>query len=86
MIRLDGMEFRYGEGDFRLRIDGLHVERGSTTAVIGPSGSGKTTLLNLIAGIALPRAGRIETDGVDVSAMSDAARRDFRVSRIGLVF
>lgn len=86
MIRITGLDFRYGEGDFRLRIPELHVERGSTTACIGPSGSGKTTLLNLVAGIALPQAGRIETDGVAVNILSDPERRNFRISRIGLVF
>jgi len=86
MIRLSDLEFRYGDGDFSLSIDSLHVERGSATAFIGPSGSGKTTLLNLIAGIALPDSGSIATDGVEITALGDAARRDFRVSRIGLVF
>ncbi len=64
----------------------LRVQCGSKLAVIGPSGSGKTTLLNLIAGIALPLSGRIFTDGVEVSRLGEAARRDFRVRTIGLVF
>jgi putative ABC transport system ATP-binding protein len=86
MIRIKNLQFGYAEGDFRLQVAEFRVEARSTTALIGPSGSGKTTLLNLIAGIALPRAGQIEVDGVDVTALSDAARRAFRVSRIGLVF
>ncbi len=36
---------------------------GGTTALYGPSGAGKTTLLELIAGIRMPRSGRIEIDG-----------------------
>jgi ABC-type lipoprotein export system ATPase subunit len=86
MIRVSQLDFDYREGEFRLRIPELQVERGSSTALIGPSGSGKTTLLNLIAGIALPRAGRVVTDGVDLTELSESARRDFRISRIGLVF
>jgi putative ABC transport system ATP-binding protein len=54
--------------------------------VVGPSGSGKTTLLNLIAGIVPPLRGRIETTGVEVTSLSDAARRDFRIRHVGLVF
>ncbi len=86
MIRLTGLEFCYGEGDFALRIPELAVERGEAVAVIGPSGSGKTTLLNLIAGIATPQAGSVTTDGVDLTALDEARRRDFRIRHIGLVF
>jgi len=85
-IETENLEFRYGEGDFHLRIPDLRVEHGSTTALIGPSGSGKTTLLNLMAGIVVPRTGRIATDGVEVGRLSDPQRRSFRIARIGLVF
>jgi putative ABC transport system ATP-binding protein len=86
VIAVSDLEFRYSEGDFYLKIHTLSVERGSTVAVIGPSGTGKTTLLNLIAGIVTPLAGRVVTDGIDVTELSDSARRDFRISHIGLVF
>jgi ABC-type lipoprotein export system ATPase subunit len=86
MIELEDLEFRYGEGDFRLRIPELTVERGSKVAVVGPSGSGKTTFLHLVAGISLPRAGRVVTGGTELSALDDAARRAFRIRKIGLVF
>ncbi len=86
VVTIDDLEFRYREGDFRLSIDHLSIEREVTAAFIGPSGSGKTTLLNLIAGITLPQAGRVETDGVEVTALSDRERREFRVTRLGLVF
>ncbi len=85
-VRITDLEFHYGEGDFRLGIPGLQVDSGSTMAFIGPSGSGKTTLLHLIAGIAVPLAGQVETLGVDVGGLSDAARREFRIRQIGLVF
>ena len=86
MIRLTDLEFRYREGEFALRIPELAVGRGERVAVIGPSGSGKTTLLHLIAGIAMPADGHVETGGVEVTALDDAARRDFRIHRVGLVF
>ena len=44
------------------------------------------TLLNLVAGLLLPDAGRVEVRGVEVSTLEDAARRSFRVRRLGLVF
>ncbi len=86
MITVSDLEFRYAEGDFFLRIPELTIEQGSTVAFVGPSGSGKTTLLNLIAGIALPRAGRVSVGDVELTGMSDAERRRHRISRIGLVF
>ena len=86
MIRVSQLHFRYSEGDFALRVPELAVEPGGTVAMIGPSGSGKTTLLHLIAGIAVPQAGRVVTGGTQVAALDDASRRDFRVRRIGLVF
>ena len=86
MIRISDLEFAYREGAFRLRIPHLRIHEGSTSAFVGPSGSGKTTLLNLIAGIVLPKKGIVEMDGVEVSAMGDAQRRDYRITHIGLVF
>ena len=86
MIHVENLQFRYGEGDFRLRVRHLDVERGATVAFVGPSGSGKTTLLNLVAGIVPPIDGRVETDGVEVGHLAERERRRFRVTRIGLVF
>jgi len=86
MIQIRRLQFAYPGGDFRLQVSDLVIETGRKTALIGPSGSGKTTLLNLVAGIGAPTAGRIVTNGVEVSSLGEAARRDFRVRNIGLVF
>lgn len=86
MIRVTDLEFHYGEGEFRLRVPDLEIERATTAAFIGPSGSGKTTLLNLIAGIILPQNGLIVTNAARVTDLSDGERRDFRIANIGLVF
>ena len=86
MIEINDLRFDYGAGDFCLDIPHLHVDEGERVAVVGPSGSGKTTLLNLIAGIARPQSGQIVTGTADMSALDDAAIRDFRIANIGLVF
>jgi ABC-type lipoprotein export system ATPase subunit len=86
VITVEQLEFRYAEGDFFLRIPELAIEPGATVAFIGPSGSGKTTLLNLIAGIDLPRSGRIVTKDVELTSLDDGTRRNFRIRNIGLVF
>ncbi len=85
-VAISKLGFRYREGDFALRVPELQVARGEALAFVGPSGSGKTTLLHLIAGIATATEGRVVTEGVEVSALSEPARRNFRVGAIGLVF
>ena len=86
MIRIENLKFQFRAGTFQLRVKDLQVREGATVAIIGPSGSGKTTLLNLIAGILTPTSGQITTGGVEMSSLSQAARRDFRVEKVGLVF
>ena len=86
MIRIDSLQFTYPGAEFMLRIPELHVAPGEKVAVIGPSGSGKTTLLNLIAGILVPRHGRVDCAGIRVSNLGDRQRRDFRIRTIGFVF
>ena len=86
MIEIHGLEFRYPRGEFRLRVDHLRVDAGEKVAVTGASGSGKTTLLNLVAGIVTPVRGTVAIAGEAVSALNDAARRAFRITRLGFVF
>ncbi len=86
MIEVEQLEFTYPRSEFRLVIDRLTIASGEKVAIVGPSGSGKTTLLNLISGISTPESGMISVDGNRVSAMNDGARRNFRISNIGMVF
>jgi len=86
MIEIRDLAFAYPAGGFQLRIPAFDLAEGERLAVVGPSGSGKTTLLDLISGIRLPSAGSLRVDGEEVSRMSDAARRAFRLRRIGFVF
>lgn len=86
MIKIHGLHFRYQEGDFQLDIPEFLLEQGEKVAVIGPSGSGKTTLLNIIAGIIKPEQGQVNVNDVIVNDLSDAQRRDFRITQIGFIF
>ena len=86
MIDIRSLDFHYPGGDFRLAIPRLQIAAGEKLAVIGPSGSGKTTLLNLVAGILTPQQGEVRVGDTEVSALDDAARRDFRIGNIGFVF
>jgi putative ABC transport system ATP-binding protein len=85
-VQIAGLEFRYRDSDFFLRISDLTIAAGSRVAIIGPSGSGKTTLLNLICGVSVPSRGRVLLDDTEVTSLPDAARRFFRVRNIGMVF
>ncbi len=86
MIHARNISFGYPETSFQLAVDELLVETGEKLAIVGPSGSGKTTLLNLLAGILQPDHGEIHVAGTELASLSDRQRRDFRASKIGLVF
>lgn len=53
--------YSYPNGVVALSDVDLRVIAGSVLGVIGPSGCGKSTLLQLIAGLALPTEGELET-------------------------
>jgi len=60
----------------RVIIDNLNlkVNRGEMVSLLGPSGCGKTTTLRMIAGFLTPDAGRVEVDGIDVTARGPEKR------------
>ena len=86
MIELQELHFAYADGGFGLQIEHLSIAEAQRVCWFGPSGSGKTTLLHLVAGIFPPQSGCVKTCGVDLTALQDAARRDFRIANVGLVF
>ena len=86
MIELKDLHFAYPGNEFRLDVPSFHARQGEKLAVIGPSGSGKTTLLNLVSGIVTPERGSVRVADVEVSALTDARRRAFRIRHIGFVF
>lgn len=88
MIRIEGLRFRYPAhaGGFMLTIPAFTMAAGERLAIVGPSGTGKTTLLKLIAGIETPDSGLIRVAGLDLHALTDEARRRFRITRLGFVF
>ena len=56
----------------------LDVQPGEILGVIGETGSGKTTLARTIVGLVPARGGRIEFDGVELSALRGKGLREFR--------
>jgi putative ABC transport system ATP-binding protein len=86
VITIEQLTFHYPHSTFALRVPQLLVADGKRVALVGPSGSGKTTLLHLIAGILLPDEGIIRVGETQPAQLSDAGRRAFRISTLGLVF
>src|SRR3981189_189473 len=85
MIRIEHLQFGYGDGDDLLRIDDLALDARESMLVIGPSGCGKTTLLHLMAGILAPRRGHVFVNDEDIAKLTSAARDRFRGRNIGIV-
>ncbi|NNJ25451.1 Lipoprotein-releasing system ATP-binding protein LolD [Planctomycetes bacterium LzC2] len=69
-----------------LDVPRFTLAKGEQAVLLGASGGGKTTLLNVIAGLTTPDSGRVEIGGVNLTALSEAARDRFRAQRIGYVF
>jgi putative ABC transport system ATP-binding protein len=85
MLSISGLVKRYGA---RTILDNLSltVEPGATVAIVGESGTGKSTLLNLIAGLEVPDAGRIELAGTELTTLDDDGRARLRRRTVGFVF
>ena len=86
MIELSNVQFRYEDDGFGLSVPSLRIAAGETVALAGPSGCGKTTLLNLLSGILAAGSGALSIAGCELSSLSDAARRAFRLKNVGQVF
>jgi len=79
--------FTSAAGEFTaLRGIDLTLQQGEFAAVIGKSGSGKSTLLNMLTGIDHPTSGRVLVDGVDIHALSESKRSQWRGRNLGVVF
>ena len=90
-IAVRDLRFQYAESggndaSFCLQIPKLEIEKGERVSIIGPSGCGKSTLLALLTGVLIPSSGEVVVSGTEISRLSDAERRRFRITQLGLVF
>ncbi len=79
----------YGEGPTAVpALQGLSIEirRGEMLAIMGPSGCGKTTFLNCFSGLDDVTRGTVTLEGIDIHAMPDAKKSEYRARRTGFVF
>ncbi|WP_176085050.1 ATP-binding cassette domain-containing protein [Martelella sp. HB161492] len=70
-VTLDRVELFLGSAQFH--FDGT-IDAGTITAVTGRSGAGKSTLINLIAGFAMPDAGKVMIGGQDMTGLHVSRR------------
>ena len=88
MITVTDLTKVYRQGRREVRaLDGvtLTVPAGSIHGIIGHSGAGKSTLVRCLTLLDRPTSGRVEINGVDLTAARADALRTAR-RRIGLVF
>jgi peptide/nickel transport system ATP-binding protein len=64
----------------------LVVSKGEILALVGPSGSGKTTLLNVIGGLDIPSAGKVNVADYDLLAMKDNQRVIYKRDMVGFIW
>jgi len=87
VVELHGLRFSWRpDAPPVVAVDVLRIEAGEHVFLQGASGSGKSTLLALLAGVTVPRAGRLSVLGVDLPGLTANGRDRFRADRIGLIF
>lgn len=80
-IRLQEVEFHYGDGHPVLQDINFSISQGQTIALVGPTGGGKSTLVNLICRFYEPTAGHVFIDGTDYRDIPQS----WLQSRLGVV-
>jgi putative ABC transport system ATP-binding protein len=89
LVQLTGIEKVYATGSTSvtaLRGVDLAIDEGSFVALMGRSGSGKSTLLSILGAMSPPTRGTVLMDGIDVYALTQERRADFRREYLGFVF
>ncbi|QYA05042.1 ABC transporter ATP-binding protein [Rhizobium sp. B21/90] len=78
-LSVQGLTHSYG-GQNAVSDVSFDIEAGEIVALLGPSGCGKSTVLRAIAGLILPKAGKIVLGDTDLAHLSARSRG------IGMVF
>ncbi|MEI7673160.1 MAG: ABC transporter ATP-binding protein [Deltaproteobacteria bacterium] len=88
-IQVEDLSKQYGEGEAAvLAVRGINfgIESGELIAIMGESGSGKSTLLTVMGALNSPTRGKYRVDEIDVYALGQEERADFRRNYLGFVF
>jgi putative ABC transport system ATP-binding protein len=88
-IQIDNLTKQYGDGEAAvLAVRGINfgIASGELIAIMGESGSGKSTLLTVMGALNSPSRGKYWVDNIDVYALGQEERADFRRNYLGFVF
>ncbi len=88
-VQAESLRKQYRTGDaavHAVREMTFTIEEGEFVAVMGESGSGKSTLLSILGALNSPTGGSLTVDGMDVYALGQEQRADFRREFLGFVF
>ena len=93
VLRAVRMSRSFGDGAqrrFALKDVSVELYPGQLALLMGPSGSGKSTLLAVLSGLLQPDSGQVfaqdQGQQVDVWAMNDSEREQFRLRNTGFIF
>ncbi len=89
MIQVDDLVKQYGNGEtgvVAVRGIRFEIQSGELIAIMGESGSGKSTLLAMMGALNTPTSGKYHVDEIDVYALGQEERADFRRKYLGFVF
>ncbi|MCU7892226.1 MAG: ABC transporter ATP-binding protein/permease [Candidatus Thiodiazotropha sp. (ex Ustalcina ferruginea)] len=75
-LRLEDLEFAYGDGPPVLNRVNLDIKPGEKVAFVGASGGGKTTLVQIILGLYPVKGGRVLFDRIPVEEIGMDVVRD----------
>ncbi|MGD8763806.1 MAG: ATP-binding cassette domain-containing protein, partial [Desulfobacteraceae bacterium] len=64
----------------------FEISKGKTFALVGESGCGKSTVANLVVGLYLPTAGKIEFEGIDVASITNRTQMSRLRRRMAMIF
>lgn len=88
-IRIDNLVKQYGNGETAvMAVRGIkfEVQSAELIAIMGESGSGKSTLLAMMGALNTPTSGKYRVDEIDVYALGQEERADFRRKFLGFIF
>jgi len=88
-IQVDSLVKQYGNGETAVvAVRGIkfEVQSAELIAIMGESGSGKSTLLSMMGALNTPTSGKYRVDEIDVYALGQEERADFRRKFLGFIF
>jgi len=89
IMQVDNLAKQYGSGETAvMAVKGIkfEVRPAELIAIMGESGSGKSTLLSMMGALNTPTTGKYRVDEIDVYALGQEERADFRRNFLGFIF